>query len=285
LLLGEVSGPRNLIRQFLGSEKNDGLGLVFDFGMLPFHFSAEYFYELIYQIERQFSDPFMPVYVFSNHDNRRSLKRLGGDLQKAKLLQLLQFTVRGVPCLYYGEELGMTDGKIPSEQALDPIPHKFGFIPALILDGLGLTLNRDAVRTPMQWDASGNAGFSTADKTWLPVDADYRRVNVENERQAAGSLLNTLGQVLQIRNRSFALRKGSLELIPRIKLPGSVLMFKRISEQDEFFVVLNFSEHACEFEFKEINWKRIFSLNPKDGLTGEKIKLAGFGGMIFSKVK
>jgi len=79
--------------------------------MLTFEFSAKYFRELIEDIENQYPDPFMPVYVFSNHDNRRSIKRLANNVQKAKLLHLLQFTVRGVPCLYYGEEIGMTDGK------------------------------------------------------------------------------------------------------------------------------------------------------------------------------
>jgi len=154
LLLGEVSGPRHVIRKFMGDQKNDGLGLVFDFGMLSFDFSSKYFHAMIQDIEDQFAEPFVPVYVFSNHDYRRSIKRLGNSIQKAKLLHMLQLTVRGVPCMYYGEELGMTDGRIPFSKALDPIPHKFGFIPHRIFDLLGITINRDEVRTPMQWDAS-----------------------------------------------------------------------------------------------------------------------------------
>jgi oligo-1,6-glucosidase/alpha-glucosidase len=283
LLLGEVSGPRNIIRKFLGDDRNDGLGLLFDFGMLTFHFNANYFYELIGEIESQYPDPFMPVYVFSNHDNRRSLKRLGDDLQKAKLLHLLQFTVRAVPCIYYGEEIGMTDGKIPFEQALDPIPHKFGFVPWVVFDGLGITINRDEVRTPMQWDASVNAGFSTAERTWLPVNADHQRVNVETEGQARSSLLNTLRQVLTIRNTSAALRQGSLELISRDLLPGSVIMYKRRSDADEVLVVLNFSKNKCEFGFKEKDWQKVLGLHPDDGLIDNKIKLDGFGGMVMSR--
>ena len=173
MLLGEVSGPRDVIRNFLGSEKNDGLGLVFDFGMLSFNFNAKYFHGLIRDIESKYPDPFMPVYVFSNHDTRRSMRRLGENVRKAKLLQLLQFTVRGVPCLYNGEEIGMTDGKIPLGQALDPIPHKFGPILGWVLDKFGWTINRDEVRTPMQWTASRNAGFTAGEKTWLPVNPDY----------------------------------------------------------------------------------------------------------------
>jgi glycosidase len=284
LLLGEVSGPRNIIRKFLGDVKNDGLGLVFDFGMLTFHFNAKYFYELISEIESQFPDPFMPVYVFSNHDNRRSLKRLGDDLQKAKLLQLFQFTVRGVPCIYYGEEIGMTDGRIPFEQALDPIPHKFGSIPWVIFDGLGITINRDDVRTPMQWDATANAGFSSAGRTWLPVNADYKSVNVENKGRDHSSLLNSLRRVLAIRDKFAALREGSLELMSRDLLPRSVLMYKRRSDTEEVLVVLNFSKNKCEFEFKEKDWQKVFGLNPDVGLIDHMIKLDGFGGMVMSRV-
>src|ERR1039458_8034069 len=67
MLLGEVSGDRKTIRKFSGGDKNDGLGLVFDFSMLRFKFTADYFHQLISGIEKDFPDPFMPVHVFSNH--------------------------------------------------------------------------------------------------------------------------------------------------------------------------------------------------------------------------
>ena len=283
MLLGEVSGPRRVIRKFLGSEKNDGLGLVFDFGMLAFEFNANYFHELIRDIESQYPDPFMPVYVFSNHDTRRSMKRLGGDVQKAKLLGLLQFTVRGVPCLYNGEEIGMTDGRIPFSQAQDPIPHKFGFIPRIVFDGLGMTINRDEVRTPMQWSASRNAGFSSAEKTWLPVNPDYQSVNVENEQQGENSWLNTLRELLKVRRHSPALHSGSLELISMGSLPESVLMYKRRSIKEEMCVVMNFSKNECLIDLKEGNWFRVLGLNPNDMLNDRLIKLDDWGGLILSR--
>jgi alpha-glucosidase len=283
MLLGEVSGPREVIRKYLGSDKNDGLGLVFDFGMMDLRFNAAHFYGLIEDIEAKYPDPFMPVYVFSNHDTRRSIGRLGGDVGKAKLLQLLQFTVRGVPCLYNGEEIGMTDGKIPLRQALDPVPHKFGFIFGAFLDKLSWTINRDEVRTPMQWDGTKNAGFSSSLKSWLPVNPDYQTVNVENEERAAGSLLNTLRGLLKVRNQSPALSSGSLELVDRNKLPEPVLMLKRRSSDEEISVVMNFNKNECRFEFKENNWEEAFSLNANDKLSGGMISLDGFGGLILSR--
>ncbi len=110
----------------------------------------------------------------------------------------------------------------------------------------------------MQWNASRNAGFSTAEKTWLPVNADYQTVNVENEEQAANSLLNTLRRLLVLRSGSSALRAGSLELIDRKRLPEPVLMFKRRSDKEEIAVVVNFSKDECQFEFKENSWAETF---------------------------
>ncbi len=134
MLLGEVFGNRKVIRRFSGDDQNNGLGLVFDFEMLPFRFTADYFHTLIANLEKDFPDPFMPVYVFSNHDRRRSMKRLGGDVRKAKVLQLMQLTVRGVPCMYQGEEIGMTDAHILYKNGLDPLAQKYKSIPRFIFE-------------------------------------------------------------------------------------------------------------------------------------------------------
>ncbi len=241
ILLGEVSGNRKIIRKFSGEEKNDGLGLVFNFEMLRFKFKAKYFDELVRNIETDFPEPFMPVYVFSNHDRRRSIKRLKDDTQKAKLLHLFQLTVRGVPCMYYGEEIGMTDARIPFKKGLDPIAQKMKKYPRFIFDLAGETPNRDELRTPMQWNDSANAGFSSAGKTWLPVNKDFISVNVDAEQKNTGSLLNYIQHILKIRNSNEAFTKGSLELIPQKELPGNVLGYKRKYGPSEFTVLLNLS--------------------------------------------
>ena len=276
LLLGEVSGRRDMLRKYLGNEKNDGLTLVFDFGMMDFKINAGYFHDLIEDIERHFPDPFMPVYVFSNHDRARSILRLGNDIRKAKLLHLLQLTVRGVPCMYYGEEIGMTNLKLPFATALDPIPHKFQSIPRSIFDMLGMTLNRDEVRTPMQWNNEKNAGFSSAEKTWLPVHPNYAGINVERESKDESSLLNIIRAILKIRNEHEVLRQGSLELISG--LPDNVLGYCRKLNGEEISVFLNFSESEKQFPLTAKN--SIFKLSRQDELKNREINLSGYGGMI-----
>ena len=283
LLLGEVSGRRDVLRKFMGDEKNDGLTLVFDFGMLDFKFNAEYFRHLIEVIERYFPDPFMPVYVFSNHDRARSISRLGDDIRRAKLLHLLQLTVRGVPCIYYGEEIGMTNAKMPFSQALDPIPHKFKSIPHFVFDMLGMTLNRDEVRTPMQWNSEKNAGFSSAEKTWLPVHSNYGAVNVEKEGKEKDSLLNAIQAILKIRNSELALRAGSMQWFDN--LPGGVLGYKRKDGRNEIDILLNFDSKKKEFQLSEEKRTCILGLSGDDQFQDSAVKLNGYGGVILKSTE
>jgi len=243
ILLGEVSGNHSTIRDFMGTDKNDGLGLVFNFEMLAFKFKASYFYKLVSGVEADFTEPFTPVYCFSNHDRRRSIKRINNDVRKAKLLQLFQLTVRGVPCMYYGEEIGMTDGRIKFKDALDPIPRKYK-IPRFLVDMSGETLNRDEVRTPMQWDSTAYAGFTTdRAKPWLPVNPDYKTVNVANEEADSNSLLNHLRRILAVRNKQMPLTHGSIELVDAHQLPKNVLGYSRSYKGEKVWVFINMGKH------------------------------------------
>jgi glycosidase len=279
LSIGEVSGGTTIVRKFLGEETNDGLTLIFDFGMLNYKFTAHYFRNLIEKMEKQYSHPFMPVYVFSNHDKRRSMDRLGGDMRKAKLLHMLQITVRGVPCLYYGEEIGMVNKKLPFASALDPIPHKFKFIPRFIFDMLDITINRDEVRTPMQWNGGRNAGFSTSAEIWLPAHENYRKINVEDQSMDDTSLLNTIRTLMQLRNQESALQEGTLEFVDT--LPENVLGYIRSNAGTKILILLNFDEKEKEFQTDAAG--TIFKLSQESHLNGNKIRLDGFGGIILKQ--
>ena len=111
-----------MIRRFLG-ERGEGLNLIFLFDMLRFRFDAAFFRSQLRRYETDYGPPLMPTYVYSNHDNRRSIGRVGGDPQKAKLLALFQLTARGVAVTYQGEEIGMADTPMPQATTLDPVSH------------------------------------------------------------------------------------------------------------------------------------------------------------------
>lgn len=281
MLLGEVSGNRAAIKKFMGDDKNDGLGLVFNFEMLRFKFKANYFRELIENIEKDFQDSFVPTYVFSNHDRRRSIRRLNNDMQKAKLLHLMQLTVRGVPCMYYGEEIGMTDARMKYKDALDPIPRKYN-IPRFLVDMQGETLNRDELRTPMQWNDTANAGFSISANTWLPVNANYRTVNTETELADVGSLMNAVKAILKVRNENEALQYGSLKMLDKKVLPKNVLGYTREYNGKEVLVLLNYSNKTKHIVADKAYKSILYNVSSANKVGGKTITIAPLSGSILS---
>ena len=260
LLLGEVTGNFETIKSYMGEgETNNGLGLVFIFEMLNFDFKAKYFYHLVSEIEAQFAPPFTPVYAFSNHDRRRANTRLKNEQEKTKLLHLFQLTVRGVPCVYYGEEIGMEDLKIPYKKGLDPVAQKYKGVPRFITEMKNETLNRDDLRTPMQWSDKKNAGFSTSDSTWLPVNSNFTSTNVETQMSDSTSMLHHFKSLLKIRNENEAFQSGALELI-KTNISENILCYKRILNDKSYTVLINFSKKKIELPDNFLQGKMIYQL-------------------------
>jgi len=121
------------------------------------------------------------------------------------------------------------------------------------------TLNRDEVRTPMQWNDKKNAGFSSADKTWLPVHENFRTVNVAAEEKDENSMLGFIKNLLQLRNNHLALQNGKLELIPSKDLPENVLGYKRNNEKESLVVYINFSNRKKEIKIENGTGKIILA--------------------------
>ena len=123
-------------------------------------------------------DVHTPVYCFSNHDQSRIITRFGGEKQ-ARLIALMQLTLPGLPVVYYGDEIGMSNGPVRFEEIQDK---------SVFSHGNDESVGRDPERTPMQWTADRNAGFSAA-KPWLPVNPNCQNVNVELELNEPDSFL------------------------------------------------------------------------------------------------
>jgi alpha-glucosidase len=244
VLLGEVFGPPDVLRRYLGdpAAANEsagaaastgadgggaGLHLVFLFDFLMYRYRAEFFRDRIAAYERNFPEPLLPTYVLENHDRSRSLSRVGGDLRKARVLATVLLTVRGVPTLYMGQEIGMTNTYLPLRDAEDPIAREyFGWVPEVVSKRLPERINRDEVRTPMQWDSTANAGFCPASvDPWLPVNPNHVERNVAAQTGDPGSLLELYRSLLALRRATPALHAGSLELLDG--LPEGVLGYRR----------------------------------------------------------
>ncbi len=247
LLIGETFGPPDVLRSYCGRNKPDGLHLVFLFKSMAIPFKAGPFRKLIEEFETTFHEPFIPTYVFSNHDRFRRFSVLGEDIRKAKLNTVLQLTLRGVPFIYYGEEIGMRQGRIPPKDTRDAVARYIGTAPPVKIRLINRLNNgavqRDGCRTPMQWDASANAGFTVpAEEAWMPINDNSVWVNAAEQRDRGDSLYSCYKELLKIRADYVALRRGTLELLPEKELKKELLGYIRsTSEGENVLVLLNFS--------------------------------------------
>ena len=138
---------------------------------------------------------------------------------------MLLLTLRGAPTLYYGDELGLSDVAIPPVQVQDPRE----------LREPGLGLGRDPVRTPMPWDGSENAGFTTA-QPWLPLNADWPTRNAARMTQEPDSILNLYRRLLAVRRGHLALSIGDFALLDA---DGDALAYERRHGAERLIVALN----------------------------------------------
>jgi alpha-glucosidase len=174
-----------------------------------------------------------PLFVFDNHDNIRSWERYGDGIHNvaiAKLLATLLLTTRSTALMYYGEELGMkTSPPTRVEDVKDPIG----------ITGWPKEKGRDGERTPMQWNDSKNAGFSTAGSAWLPVATDSSTKNVKAEESDPNSILNWYKHLIAMRKNDPTLRDGKMIILDEAN--PSVLSYVRqgVAGQPAVIVAVN----------------------------------------------
>jgi oligo-1,6-glucosidase/alpha-glucosidase len=286
-LVGEVFGDARLLRRYCG-EAADGLHLVFLFQTLRTDIAGPAMRATIEEFERAFPDPFSPTYVLGNHDRPRLAHRIRSEPETAKLFATLQLTVRGVPFIYYGEEIGMENHDIPLHEGLDPVASRFRFVPQRVVAWLrhrGVLLNRDECRTPMQWDDGPHAGFAPAQaRPWLPVHPQSSSINVATQRRDPQSTLNCYRQLLALRRQEPALQAGSLAWLDNPRLPSAIVAYRRKCEGDArrpVDVFLNFSRKEIDLDLSAYAGRRLFSSRHCDWREAPKMhRLAAHEGVL-----
>ncbi|MGE4062064.1 MAG: alpha-amylase family glycosyl hydrolase [Rhodospirillaceae bacterium] len=224
VLIGEIYLPLERVVTYYGSDLT-GVHLPFNFHLIGAHWQAKALADLITRYESLLPEGAWPNWVLGNHDRTRVASRVGA--AAARTAAMLLLTLRGTPTLYYGEELGMTDGVIPPDKVQDPweqrVP-RFGF-------------GRDPVRTPMAW-TGGDAGGFTAGEPWLPMH-DVGTCNVETQSAAAHSMLALTRALTALRRRETALSIGGYGLV---EARGDVLFYERHHQGRRLAVLLNLTD-------------------------------------------
>ena len=185
----------------------------------------------------------------SNHDKPRQVSLYGNDREyrkeSAKMLASIMHMLPGTPFVFQGEELAMADIRYDSIDDYDDIDTK-NVYREMILSGkseaealdIAAAVSRDNARTPMQWSAERNAGFSEG-TPWLGVNPDYKDVNVEKELDDPDSVLSFYRELIHLRRDSECIRRGNLSF--QLEDDPYLFVFSRTFGDESYMVIANFS--------------------------------------------
>jgi len=232
--IGELGYDLERWVRYYGDNGN-GLHLPFNFRLIHLPWETRAILQSIQALEAILPPGDWPNYVLGNHDCPRLASRIGMD--QARVAALLILTLRGTPTLYYGDELGMIDGVIPTESLQDPQGLR-----------LGTEYSRDVGRTPMQWNDSPNAGFSSK-KPWLPVSVGFSDRNVATQNDEPRSILSLYRRLIWYRKTSPALLAGRFCALT----PGNddCLVYRREHPAGQCLIALNFSGNSHHITLSE----------------------------------
>ena len=232
LLVGEICLPVETLMHYYGRGA-PGVHLPFNFQLLDAPWHAQSLAAMISAYEAALPDGAWPNWVIGSHDAPRIAARLGE--AQARVAAMLLLTLRGTPTLYQGDELGIGKVEIPADRIRDPQD----------LRQPGMGLGRDRSRTPMPWDGSAHAGFSTAEP-WLPLSQDWPQRNVQIQQQDSESMLSLYRELLRCRRASSALALGAFELVAA---DGDLLVYDRFDDRERVRVALNLAANAIKLPF------------------------------------
>jgi alpha-glucosidase len=213
VLIGEIYLPYARLMTYYGKNLS-GAHLPFNFALLSAPWHARDIERIIADYEQALPAGAWPNWVLGNHDRPRVASRVG--VAQARVAAMLLLTLRGTPTLYYGDEIGMQQVPIAPDQVRDPFEKN---VP-------GIGVGRDGCRTPMQWNANANAGFSAV-APWLPVAADFTHENVVNLTADRRSILNLYRALIGLRKQHAALVTGSYRAVAA---QGDLLLYRREGE-------------------------------------------------------
>jgi oligo-1,6-glucosidase len=194
----------------------------------------------------------------SNHDNPRVVSHFGDDspqnrVSSAKALATMLLTLKGTPYIYQGDELGMTNYPFHKIEDFDDIEVKNAYKAQVLTHQVSeddyfanlRKTSRDNARTPMQWDSSPNAGFTTAPRAWLAVNPNYREINARQALADPDSIYNYYRKMIELRKNTPALIYGDYKDIDPQN--PSIFAYTRVLGPDRYLVLLNLSKGTVAY--------------------------------------
>jgi len=246
VMIGEIYLPIQRLMAYYGQD-DSGAHMPFNFTLLETPWDAKAIGLAIDQYEGALPAGGWPNWVLGNHDQHRVLSRVGA--AQARVAAVLLLTLRGTPTMYYGDEIGMSDVKIPLNEIRDP-------------QGLNMPekdLSRDPARTPMQWDGTTFGGFSTG-QPWLRLAQDHRDNNVASQTAYPQSMLNLYRKLIALRQSSPSLKYG---IYRPVVANNQLLAYIRQAENEtSYLIILNLSDSTAQFSPQaNLSGEIIFSTN------------------------
>ncbi|XP_033323567.1 alpha-glucosidase [Megalopta genalis] len=223
-----------------------------------------------------------PNWVAGNHDNSRLVTRLGPD--RARAITAMTFILPGVTVTYNGDEIGMEDTWVSYKNTQDP--HGCNEGP----EGYEKT-SRDPVRSPFQWDATTSAGFSTNAKTWIPVNDDYKTVNLASEKKDKDSFYNFYNSLAILKKVNPAVRKGNLT--DKLLTDNVLYIARETVSQGAVYAILNVANSTEVVDLSEIQKPKCklrvyyasagFGLKKGALLCNESVKVPPYGTLVLTR--
>ena len=231
---------------------------------------------------------------WENHDQPRSDSRFGNDSDQyreisAKMLATCVHMMQGTPYVYQGEELGMTNcpfNKLENLRDLESINafHELTEQGKISEEDMIAAINykgRDNARTPMQWDDSAYAGFSTAEP-WIMVNPNYTKINAKDQVSREDSVFKYYQKLIRLRHNSDLIVYGTYDLI--LDDDKDIYAYTRTLGDEKLIVYCNFSENTREVELpEEFTNGKIFISNYDDAAVNEKITLRPYEAIVIQK--
>ena len=259
-MVGEIGDDDGLTVMAEYTSGGDKLHMAYSFDLLGPDSSSSFLHDLMTRFAEKNATGW-PSWALSNHDVVRVGSRWGGesaDVRKLRIAAAFQMCLRGSPCLYQGDELGLPEAQVAYEDLQDPY---------------GITMwpefkGRDGCRTPMPWDSQAvDMGFgNAAHKAWLPLTEAYRGLAVSAQDNDPKSLLNFYRALLKWRKQQTVLLHGDQALLP---VHSQVMAFVREHEGQQVLCAFNFSDSAANMDLPA-NFKSATALSVP-GLSGGSV--------------